>query len=282
MYALILVADSSTNAISRKNKSNDIDHYQATKTCQNMKSIISSKTITPDFSDMERNNIYAGTPKMKPTTLKNETDHYTTMRQQRRPPVPLRTDSIRSIGSTTTSSFSSQSTTPSNSFRHESTAIMSRSADATSSYELISPIKNEINQMKSKSTHDIETSILNNHNKCLNMITNGNFVPLQSVKEDECLEIDDNNNETYSKNDNGQQHMLSDILKKRFSPSTASAPMMSRNNSLHQRSSSTDPNEDELSAGYTNIFNRNHRIRSSLPFIVKPAVNTSKLNSLGD
>ena len=28
-------------------------------------------------------------------------------------------------------------------------------------------------------------------------------------------------------------------------------------------------------------FNRDHRIRSSLPFIVKPAVNTSKSNSLG-
>ncbi|CAF4728678.1 unnamed protein product [Rotaria sp. Silwood1] len=247
-----------------------------------MKSIISSKTITPDFSDMERNNIYAETPpKIKSTTLKNETNHYTTIRQPRRPPVPVRTDSIRSIGSTTTSSFSSQSTTPSNSFRHDSTTIMSRSADATSSCELITPIKNEINHMKSKSTHDIETSILNNHNKCLNMIANGNFVPLQSVKEDECLEIDDNNNEKYSKNDTGQQHMLSDILKKKFSSATASTPMMSRNNLLHQRSSSTDPTEDESSAGYINGFNRNHRIRSSLPFIVKPAVNKSKSNSLG-
>ncbi|CAF3391409.1 unnamed protein product [Rotaria sp. Silwood1] len=247
-----------------------------------MKSIISSKTITPDFSDMERNNIYAETPpKIKSTTLKNETNHYTTIRQPRRPPVPVRTDSIRSIGSTTTSSFSSQSTTPSNSFRHDSTTIMSRSADATSSCELITPIKNEINHMKSKSTHDIETSILNNHNKCLNMIANGNFVPLQSVKEDECLEIDDNNNEKYSKNDTGQQHMLSDILKKKFSSATASTPIMSRNNLLHQRSSSTDPTEDESSAGYINGFNRNHRIRSSLPFIVKPAVNKSKSNSLG-
>ena len=39
------------------------------------------------------------------------------------------------------------------------------------------------------STADMETSILNHNTRCLNLITNGNnFVPLQSVKEDECLE----------------------------------------------------------------------------------------------
>ncbi|CAF0865473.1 unnamed protein product [Rotaria sordida] len=280
-----ILTDSSTNTISRKNKSNDIDHYQSTKSCQNMKSIISPKTITADFSDIERNNIYAETPpKMKSTTtLKNDTNHYIPIRQQRRPPIPVRTDSMRSIGSTTISSFSSQSTTPSNSFRHDSTTIMSRSADATtSSCELITPIKNDMNHLKSKSTCDIETSILNNHNKCLNMITNGNFVPLQAVKEDECLEIDDknnnnkNNNEKYSQNDNRQQRIVSDILKKKNPTS-----MMSRNNALHQRSSSTDPTDDELPIGYINGFNRNNRVRSSLPFIVKPAVNKSKSNSLG-
>jgi hypothetical protein len=64
---------------------------------------------------------------------------------------------------------------------------------------LITQMKNETNNVKSKLTHDIETSILKNNNKCINVITSGNFVPLQSVKEDECLEIDVNNNEKYSK-----------------------------------------------------------------------------------
>ncbi|CAF4408190.1 unnamed protein product, partial [Rotaria magnacalcarata] len=68
---------------------------------------------------------------MKSITVKNDTNHYVSLRQQRRPPVPVRTDSIRSIGNTTASSFSSQSTTPSNSFRQDSTNIMSRSVDAT-------------------------------------------------------------------------------------------------------------------------------------------------------
>jgi hypothetical protein len=46
-------------------------------------------------------------------------------------------------------------------------------------------------------------------------------------------------------------------------------------NSSHQRLSSTD---DDLSTENLNGFSRNHRIRSSLPFIIKPAV---KSNSLG-
>jgi len=116
---------------------------------------------------MERNNIYAGTPsKLKPTTL------IPILQQQRRPPVPVRTDSTRSVGSSI-----------SNSFRHDSSTIMSRSADASSSCGLITQMKNKINNMKSKSNCDIETSILNK-------ISNGNFVPLQSVKEDEFLEVD--------------------------------------------------------------------------------------------
>lgn len=111
---------------------------------------------------MERNNIYAGTPpKVKSVTLIPKL-------QPRKPPIPVRTDSTRSVSSTTTT----PTTTPSNSFR-----LMSRSVD-TSSYGLT---KNGID--------DIET-----------LISNGNFLPLQSVKEDESLEIDKNNNhEKYSK-----------------------------------------------------------------------------------
>jgi hypothetical protein len=125
---------------------------------------------------MERNNIYAGTPpKLKSTTL------IPILQQQRRPPVPVRTDSTRSVGSSIISS-------PSNSFRHDSSTIMSRSIDASSSSSscgLMTQMKNKINHMKSKSSYDIETSILNK-------ISNGNFVPLQSVKEDEFLEVDNN------------------------------------------------------------------------------------------
>jgi hypothetical protein len=101
--------------------------------------------------------------------------------QQRRPPVPIRTDSTRSADNT-----------PSNSFRHDSssTTIMSRSVDASSSCGLMTQMKNKINHMKSKSNNDIEQSILNK-------ISNGNFIPLQSVKEDEFLEVDNNNK--YSK-----------------------------------------------------------------------------------
>jgi len=121
---------------------------------------IKSKHITPDFSDMERNNIYAGTPpKVKSPTL-------IPIVQQRRPQIPVRTDSSRSVGST--------SITPSNSFRYDSSIIMSQSADTSSplsSCGLMTKMKNGINNMKSKSAYDIETSILNK-------ISNGNFVPL--------------------------------------------------------------------------------------------------------
>lgn len=204
IYFIFLVTDSSAHIASRRTKSiennSNNNNSLSIKSCQNMKSIIISKSSETDFSDMETNNIYAETPpKMKSATLKNDTDHYLAMRQQRRPPVPIRSDSIRSISSTTASSFSSQSTIPSNSYRQDSTAIMSRSVDASSSCELIKPIKNETNHTKSKSTYDLETSISNNHTKCTNTVSNGNFVPLESVKEDECLEINGNHNEIYSK-----------------------------------------------------------------------------------
>jgi hypothetical protein len=186
-----------------------------------------SKRVTPDYSDMERNNIYAETPpKMKintsssisPPTLVNGTSHYMPILQQRRTPtMTIRNDNIRhstcastsSVSSFSTATSSSQSTTPSNSFRHDSTSIMTRSADASSSCGLITQTKNGSSNLKSKSTLDIDTSTtdrssraptkenLNNHNhtnsKCSNVITNGNFVPLQSVKEDECLEVECNN-----------------------------------------------------------------------------------------
>jgi hypothetical protein len=124
------------------------------------------KSFIPEFFNTERNNFYAETPpKIKASNGK----------LQRRPPVPIRTDSSRSSGSITISPLSSQSTTPSNSFR-----LMSRSADATSSCGLITQMKHGINNIKSKSTHDFEPSILKNNNK------------LESVKEDECLVIDKN------------------------------------------------------------------------------------------
>jgi hypothetical protein len=235
-----LVTDSpinSANTNQRKPKLNGTDNSQQTKSCQNMKSIISpkqtliptiTKRITPDYSDMERNNIYAETPpksktissSISPPTLVNGTNHYMPILQQRRPPsIPVRNDITRSMmGGTSTSSMSSfstangssQSTTPSNSFRHDTTSIMTRSADASSSCGLITQTKNGTNNTKSKSTYDIDISTvdrsrqqtkenLNNNSKCLNTITNGNFVPLQSVKEDECLEVDNNNNNRIKK-----------------------------------------------------------------------------------
>jgi hypothetical protein len=101
---------------------------------------------------MERNNIYASTPpKVKSNTM-------ISILHQRRPPVPVRADSTRSIGSTTTT------TSPSNSFRH----------DSSSSSGSITQMKNAI----SKPAYNIEPSILNK-----------NFIPLQSVKEDEFLEV---------------------------------------------------------------------------------------------
>ncbi len=229
-----LVTDSpinSTNSNQRKTKSNGIDHSQHNKSCQNMKSLVGpkqnsipvNKRLTADYSDMERNNIYAETPpkskltssSVSPPTLVNGTSHYMPMLQARRAPnVPVRHDLTRSMnGATSTSSMSSfstatgssQSTTPSNSFRHDPTSIMTRSADASSSCGLINPSKNGSNNSKSKSTYDIDTSTmdrsrqptkenLTHNSKCLTTMTNGNFVPLQSVKEDECLEVDHERN----------------------------------------------------------------------------------------
>jgi len=235
-FLLFLVTDSpinSTNTNQRKNKSNGIDNSQQIKSCQNMKSIVSpketlkapTKHLAADYSDMERNNIYAETPpKSKPTstsisppTLVNGTNHYMPVLQPRRPPnIPVRNDMTRSMNDGTsmlsfsTATCSSQSTTPSNSFRHDTTSIMTRSADASSSCGLTIQTKNGTHNTKSKSTYDIDTTTvdrsrqqtkenLNNNSKCLNTITNGNFVPLQSVKEDECLEVDNDRNKKRSK-----------------------------------------------------------------------------------
>ena len=229
-----LVTDSpinSTNSIHRKTKTNGIDHCEQAKSCHNMKSIVSPKQLTttagkrvnPDYSDMERNNIYAETPpkvkthsasSISPPTLVNGTNHYMPVLQQRRPAnnIPVRLETPRtvmdtsscSVSSFSTATCSSQSTTPSNSFRHDAASIMTRSADASSSCGLINQPKNATNSAKSKSTYDIDTSMpidrpkqpqqtrdaLNGNSKCLNTITNGNFVPLQSVKEDECLVVE--------------------------------------------------------------------------------------------
>ncbi|CAF3379771.1 unnamed protein product [Rotaria sp. Silwood1] len=343
------ITDSPINSTNtnRKTKSTTIENSQQTKSCQNMKCIVSPKQIinsttkrmTPDYSDMERNNIYAETrSKLKPNssssvlppTFVNGTNHYMPILQQRRPPNTSNhnDNNVRNLNSTSSSSMSSfstatcssRSTTPSNSYRHDTTSIMTRSADASSSCGLIIQTKNGTNNTKSKSTYDIDTSTmdrsrtqtkdnLNNNSKCLNMITNGNFVPLQSVKEDECLEVDNDTNKIRLQHDDEQQRMLIDILKQKYprqhlsSSSAVSTPMMPRTNSPHQRSSSTDPIEDELMAGTRNgqnkrkakknlslVFNekfhllgftRGQRIRSSLPFIIKPATNNSKSNSLG-
>lgn len=222
-----LVTDSPINSVNptqRKSKANGMDYSPQTKSCQNMKSIASSKPnllaankrITPDYSDMERNNIYAETPpkskssssSIPPVTLVNGTNHYMPVLQQRRAPkVLIRHDLIQSVhdgtstssmSSFSTATCSSQSTTPSTSFRQDSTSIMTRSADASSA-ALIQPTNNT----KSKSTYDIDTvttdrsrqplkdNLNNNTNsKSSNTMVNGNFVPLQSVKEDECLEVD--------------------------------------------------------------------------------------------
>ncbi|CAF3379189.1 unnamed protein product [Rotaria sp. Silwood1] len=228
------ITDSPINSTNtnRKTKSTTIENSQQTKSCQNMKCIVSPKQIinsttkrmTPDYSDMERNNIYAETrSKLKPNssssvlppTFVNGTNHYMPILQQRRPPNTSNhnDNNVRNLNSTSSSSMSSfstatcssRSTTPSNSYRHDTTSIMTRSADASSSCGLIIQTKNGTNNTKSKSTYDIDTSTmdrsrtqtkdnLNNNSKCLNMITNGNFVPLQSVKEDECLEVDNDTN----------------------------------------------------------------------------------------
>lgn len=204
-----------------------------------MKSIVSpkqsnnltpSKRITPDYSDMERNNIYAETPpKMKgngsspitPPTLVNGTSHYMPIlpHQQRRPPANGNRDgslrhstgtSTASVSSFSSATCSSQSTTPSNSFRQDSTSIMTRSADASSACGLISQSKTVTSQLKSKSTYDIDASTtdrsgrtqtkenFNNNSKVSNPICNGNFIPLQSVKEDECLEMVDSHSQEKS------------------------------------------------------------------------------------
>lgn len=229
----IVVTDSpinSVNNVQRKVKTNGIDHTQQTKSCQNMKTMLSPKEpngsstsnrrVTPDYSDMERNNIYAETPskiKTKSTTspasvptLVNGTNHYMPSVNGRRPPTtPTRQDGNRhstgassaSVSSFSTVTCSSLSTTPSSSYRQDSTSIMTRSADASSACGLIASNKAVTNHTKSKSTFDIDISMtdrsrtptkdnLNNNSKCFNTLTNGNFVPLQSVKEDECLEVD--------------------------------------------------------------------------------------------
>lgn len=229
--SLLLVTDSpvtSTTPNNRKIKSGTIEtNSQQTKSCQNMKCIVPpkptsnslSKIVTADYSDMERNNIYAETPlkpkphsssSILPPTFVNGTNHYMPILQQRRgPSTSTRNENVRSVNGTSNSSVSSfstatcssRSTTPSNSYRNDSMSIMTRSADASSSCGLITQTKNGTNNVKSKSTYDIDTSTtdrskqqtkdnLNNNSKCLNTITNGNFVPLQSVKEDECLEVD--------------------------------------------------------------------------------------------
>ncbi|CAF0863809.1 unnamed protein product [Adineta ricciae] len=336
----------STNVNNRKTKPNGIDHSQQTKSCQNMKCIISpkqtlistAKCVNADYSDMERNNIYAETPpktksiplSISPPTLVNGTNHYMPIlkQQQRRVQPPssasssssssssnntrnTNTMSTSSVSSFSTATSSSQATTPSNSFRNDATSIMTRSADASSSCGLVTQTKNGTNNIKSKSTYDIDVSIpdrsrqqiketlSNNNNKCANSLTNGNFVPLQVVKEDECLEVDEDRKQQCSKllvtslslhinlqNGDEQQRMLIDILKQKYprqhvSSSAVATPMMPRTNSPHQRSSSTDPTDEELTTSMTNGFVRGQRNRSSLPFIIKPASNISKANSLG-
>ncbi|UJR10453.1 hypothetical protein I4U23_014657 [Adineta vaga] len=279
---MFTATESPTNTITRQTKPNEADDYDRIKSYENMKSLQSSKHPIIDLSELERKNIYAETSsKVKPVMYTKE---FVSTRQQQRPTIPVRTDSSRSVASTTLSSMSSRSTTPSNSFRQDSRTIVSSSSSSIAAHGLVPQMKNDINEKPSKSVYDIETAILYNNQKCLNTITNGYSKPLQSVKEDEYLEVDNNNNHMhnkYSKNDNEQQRIFLDILRSKSPSSTASTPIMPRHNSSHQRSSSTNPTDDQLPVENINGFVRNHRIRSSLPFIVKPAVNSSKSNSLG-
>lgn len=130
-----------------------------------------SKHLIPDFSDMERNNIYAGTPpKVKSIALIPKL-------QQRKPPIPIRTDSTRSVGSITTMT-TTPTTTPSNSFRLTNRSTDISSPSPSPSYGLTTATI--------KFKHGIDD-------------IDGNIIPLQSVKEDESLEINNNHNKKNSK-----------------------------------------------------------------------------------
>ncbi|CAF0849076.1 unnamed protein product [Adineta ricciae] len=269
-------AESPTITVNHQTKPNEADNYTRIRSYENIKAHQLAKNPIIDMSELERSHIYREPP---PSSSKVKSIMHTknsvSTRQQQRPLIPVRTDSSRSVASTTLSSMSSRSTTPSNSFRQDPRPALSSSS--STAVEAVTPqMKNEI--------YDVETAILYNHHKCLNTIANNYPKPLQSVKEDEYLEVDDNNNHmnsNYPKNDNEQQRILVDILRSKSPSSTVSTPIMTRNNSSHQRSSSTNPTDDQLPAENIHSFVRNHRIRSSLPFIVKPATNSSKSNSLG-
>ena len=167
-------------------KSNEADDYYPLKSYQTLKAPRSPKHPPIDSVDSGRSNIYAETPPKVKSSM--QTRDYVAARQQR-PSAPVRTDSARSVASTTLSSMSSRSTTPSNSFRQDPRTLTSSPAS----------INNELSEHKPKSIYDIESAILYNNHKCLNMITSGYSSALQSVKEDECLTVDANNNHTHSK-----------------------------------------------------------------------------------
>ena len=150
--SLSLVPDSPSDTHSRKAKGSRMDRGETTNARP------STKHRSSDYAEVDRNNIYAQTPpQLKSTSVNRVHSHLSHEQRRQRPPIPLRTDSSRSLVSSATT-------------RPNGTPTMTRSADVLS-------------------TADMETSILNHNTRCLNLITNGNhFVPLQSVKEDECLE----------------------------------------------------------------------------------------------
>lgn len=97
--------------------------------------------------EFERENIYTPTPPQMQST-----ETICTSQRRVRPPVPVRTDSSRSLASTTTSS--------------------GRSLDS--------------------SIYESSPAMSTPTNRAANLMTNGHFVPLQSVQEDECLDVDIN------------------------------------------------------------------------------------------
>ena len=142
LLLLLLAPDS---PISRKSKSQRLDSHN---TCPTMKCLTSAK----HRPELERENLYTPTP---PQMKSTETICNTQRRP--RPPVPIRTDSSRSL---------------------------TRSVDSSGG---------------SSSIVESETSPITPNNRCLNLPSNGHFVPLQSVQEDESLDVNTNEQKASSK-----------------------------------------------------------------------------------
>ncbi|CAF1661587.1 unnamed protein product, partial [Adineta ricciae] len=178
-------AESPAITVNHQTKPNEADDYTRIRSYENIKALQLAKNPIIDMSELERSHIYRESPPSSKVKSIMHTKDAVSTRQQQRPSIPVRTDSSRSVASTTLSSMSSRSTTPSNSFRQDPRPALS-SSSSTAAGAVTAQMKNEI--------YDVETAILYNQHKCLNTIANNYSKPLQSVKEDEYLEVDDNNN----------------------------------------------------------------------------------------